>query len=371
MITKKKILVIEDEEMVRDGLVDLLTNDRYEVKSAENGEKGLELARQYFPDLILCDIMMPGIDGYKVLELLHKDDAFVMTPFIFLTAKSERDNMREGMSLGADDYISKPFKAHELVEAIDARFTKEQIIKDKSESKLNELRLAISTILPHEFRTPLNGILGSSQLLLEYSDTMDKEEIKTLYENINLSATRLNKLIINYLFYTELELLTRDKKRLAQFQTDSILYEPSKSIIEILNIYSKKNNRENDLKIDLNDASIRIHTDHFQKIIEEITDNAFKFSKQGQLISVNSITDSSYYKIIIRDNGRGIHKKTLSDIGAFVQFDRKIYEQQGSGLGLIIAYKLLQIYNGKFKIDSNIDQFTEITLAFPIIKTDN
>ena len=370
MVAKKIILVIEDEEMVRDGLVDLLTNDKYTVYSAKNGEIGLKLANKYLPDLILCDIMMPGINGYQVLESLQKNEKFATTPFIFLTAKSEREDIREGMGFGADDFITKPFKSLDLIKTIDARFAKEQIRKDKTESKLNELRLSISTILPHEFRTPLNGILGSSQLLLEYNDTMNKEELITLYENINTSAKRLNKLIINYLFYTELELLTRDNYRLHHLQNDTFLLETQKLIADIFQTYAKNYHRKNDLKLNLINTQIKIHEDHFLKICEELADNAFKFSKSGQLVSVQSKIDSNYYKIIIKDNGIGIARDRLSDIGAYMQFNRNIHEQQGSGLGLIIALKLLKIYGGKYKIDSKVDEYTELTLTFPIVQND-
>ena len=363
---KKKILVIEDEEMVRDGLIEILSNHKYDVIGAKNGEEGLELAHKFFPDLILCDIMMPGINGYQVLEALQQDDNFVTTPFIFLTAKTEREDIREGMGLGADDFITKPFKFHELINAIDARFIKEQIRKDKAESKLNDLRLSISTVLPHEFRTPLNGILGSSQLLIEYSKTMDKEELLTLYENIHTSAKRLNRLIINYLFYTELELLIRDKKRVLHFKNATIIDQPSKTISEIFKTYAKDYNREDNLVLDLQDAPIRIYADHLQKISEEFADNAFNFSKKGDLISVKTTYDSDYFFISVKDNGRGIPAEKLNDIGAYMQFNRKVQEQQGLGLGLIIAIKLAKVYNGNFNIDSKIDEYTEVTISLPL-----
>ncbi|MDX1684865.1 MAG: response regulator [Saprospiraceae bacterium] len=120
----KKILVIEDNSEVRDNIVEILTLDGYDVLSAENGKIGVEAARAQLPDLIICDIMMPVLDGYGVLKILNRNADTHHIPFIFLTAKSEKSDFRKGMGLGADDYITKPFEDTELLEAVDMRLKK-------------------------------------------------------------------------------------------------------------------------------------------------------------------------------------------------------------------------------------------------------
>ncbi len=127
----KKILVIEDNSDVRENIAEILKLSKYEVVTAANGREGIELAQKESPDLILCDIMMPLLDGYGVLHLLSKDESTAGIPFIFLTAKAERGDMRKGMEMGADDYITKPFDDIELLNAIESRLKKtEQIKKD-------------------------------------------------------------------------------------------------------------------------------------------------------------------------------------------------------------------------------------------------
>ncbi|MHB8906941.1 MAG: response regulator transcription factor, partial [Melioribacteraceae bacterium] len=125
----KKILVIEDEKDIREVINALLTEEGYAVYSAKNGKDGIELAKNEIPNLIICDIMMPGMDGYTVLKELSKNSSTKSIPFIFLTAKVERNDLRFGMELGADDYLFKPFKSEELLKSISSRLNRIETLK--------------------------------------------------------------------------------------------------------------------------------------------------------------------------------------------------------------------------------------------------
>ena len=124
MSSATKILVIEDEPEMRRNLVTILRLEKFEPLSAENGRAGLEVARKEKPDLILCDVMMPELDGYCVLEQLRKDSDLQNVPFVFLTAKGEKVDVRNGMNLGADDYLTKPVDKNDLLQAITARLAR-------------------------------------------------------------------------------------------------------------------------------------------------------------------------------------------------------------------------------------------------------
>jgi CRP/FNR family cyclic AMP-dependent transcriptional regulator len=125
----KKILLIEDNDDIRNNTAEILELSNYKVVVAENGKIGVEKAIEHSPDLIICDIMMPVLDGYGVLHAVHKNDTIKNTPFIFLTAKTERSDFRKGMELGADDYITKPFDGTELLNAVDSRLKKHDLLK--------------------------------------------------------------------------------------------------------------------------------------------------------------------------------------------------------------------------------------------------
>ncbi|MCX2482876.1 response regulator [Pedobacter sp. MR2016-24] len=139
---QQSILIIEDNEDIRESTAEILELANYEVFQADNGKTGVELANSHLPDLILCDIMMPELDGYGVLYLLNKNPQTAATPFIFLTAKAERMDMRKGMEMGADDYLVKPFDDVELLNAIESRLhkkEKQELFYSKSIDKLTHL----------------------------------------------------------------------------------------------------------------------------------------------------------------------------------------------------------------------------------------
>ena len=143
----KKILLIEDNEDVRINTAEILQLSNYEVILAKDGKSGVEAAIKHHPDLILCDIVMPELDGYGVLHAIHRNKTINNIPFIFLSAKSERLDLRKGMDLGADDYITKPFTGTELLNAVDSRLKKMEMLKTEwdASQENNEYHLPAST----------------------------------------------------------------------------------------------------------------------------------------------------------------------------------------------------------------------------------
>lgn len=132
-----KVLLIEDDTVLRENTAELLELSNYKVLTASNGQIGLEMAAKHKPDIVVCDIMMPILDGYGVLEGLSKQNDTTFIPFIFLSAKTERRDVRKGMDLGADDYITKPFSENEIISAIESRIAKASILKDEREAFTN------------------------------------------------------------------------------------------------------------------------------------------------------------------------------------------------------------------------------------------
>ncbi|SHI80264.1 cAMP-binding domain of CRP or a regulatory subunit of cAMP-dependent protein kinases [Arenibacter nanhaiticus] len=127
-----KILIIEDDPLLRENTAELLGLSGYEVLTAENGQKGVKTAKELLPDLIICDIMMPVLDGYGVLKALSKEETTRLIPFVFMSAKTENKDVRKGMALGADDYLTKPFEEADLLGAIESRLAKIAILKERN-----------------------------------------------------------------------------------------------------------------------------------------------------------------------------------------------------------------------------------------------
>ncbi|NMG08078.1 hybrid sensor histidine kinase/response regulator [Brasilonema sp. UFV-L1] len=362
-----KILVIEDEISVRQNLLELLTYEDFNVISAENGQIGVKLAQEEIPDLILCDVMMPGLDGYGVLNILRQQPTTATIPLIFLTAKSDKASFRQGMKLGADDYLTKPFTRAELLAAISSRLEKQLIIHQQSQKRLDDLRNSITKSLPHEMRTPLNGILGFSELLMKEVETLSRQEICEMAEGIYKSGQRLYRLVQNFLLYTELEILATDPKRMQQLQSHKTLF-PSMALEKLMAEKAQQVGRYTDLQVDLQSCCcLQICETKLYKIIEELIDNAFKFSTSGTRVHLKSTLVNHQLIISLTDYGRGMTAAQIAELGAYRQFERQLYEQQGSGLGLIIAKRIAELHGGKLHIHSQLGEKTVVQVVLPCI----
>ncbi|XWK86727.1 MAG: response regulator [Phormidium sp.] len=359
-----KILIIEDEQAIRENILELLNEENFEAIAVENGSKGVQLAKERKPDLIICDISMPELDGYGVLEALRSEPSTAMIPFIFLTALADKANNRKGMELGADDYLTKPCRPVELLNAIDTRLKKQATINQQQSQKLEELRSSITFSLPHELRTPLNGILGFSELLLTELDTLEPEEIKEMLEQIQTSGKRLYRLIQNFLFYAELEVIATNSERikaLRNYQTDHI----DSVISHQATQQAQQAQRQADLHLKLEDAQLNISPNRLQKVVEELVDNACKFSVPGTPINIVSQVVNNSFILSVSDKGRGMKPEQIESLGAYMQFERKLYEQQGSGLGLVIVKRIAELQGGSLTIESIPDEQTTVKVILP------
>src|SRR5947199_7396255 len=211
----KTILVIDDEEWLREMVHLALQQKGFDVVEAENGAKGIDLARKELPDLILCDVNMEKMDGYRTLSSLRNEPSTASIPFILMTGLADNAGMRHGMELGADDYLPKPFTIEGLYAAVEARLKKTQALRDDAEKKLADLRDNISMMLPHELRTPLNGILAYGEILSAEAATLPTTEVAEMGQVIHESGRRLERLIENFLIYAQLELLSADPQKVA------------------------------------------------------------------------------------------------------------------------------------------------------------
>lgn len=349
-----KILVIDDEENYRTVILSALENAGFETLEAENGARGIELARKHLPDIVLCDLIMPEVDGYETLGALQNDPSTATIPFVFLTAKEDTAYRRRGMELGADDFLTKPCSIAEVLAAIDSRLKKHKTVASQAEKKLSELRENISQALPHEIRTPLHGLLGFAEVLANDSNILAPDEISQLGQRIHKVVTRLHRTLENVLLYAQLEIIATDERRtkaLQQARTNGagILMKAAGEE------KAEQFGRRADLTFDFpdSDSSIGISDRYFRKIIDELVDNAFKFSKPGNAVTLSIGEDKETILLRVQDRGRGMTAEHMASVGAYMQFDRKIHEQQGSGLGLALAKRLTELHDGSFSVQSD------------------
>jgi two-component system sensor histidine kinase/response regulator len=356
----KKILVIDDEEWLREMIQLALRQRGYEVVEAANGADGIEKARRELPDLILCDINMEKVDGYLTLSSLRNEASTAAIPFILMTGLANNDGMRHGMELGADDYLPKPFTTEALYAAVDARLKKAQTIRDEAERKLASLRDNISLMMPHEMRTPLNGILSNAEMLATAAATLKPEEIAEMGQEIFKSSQRLQRLIENFLIYAQLELVAADPKNVNALRIGKFEH-PAPLLKKLADAQAAQANRPNDLAVDAADVLLPMSEEYFSRIVNELLHNAFKFSEPGSPVRVSLAESPNEVIFSVSDRGRGFSTEQITRIGAYMQFERKLHDQQGLGLGLIIAKRLIELHGGTLSIGGEKGTGTTIT----------
>jgi two-component system, sensor histidine kinase and response regulator len=360
----KKILVIDDEKWLRELVQMVLRGKGFDVVEAENGAAGIETARRELPDLILCDVNMEKVNGYMTLSALRNEPSTAAIPFILMTGLADNAGMRQGMELGADDYLPKPFAIEALYATVDARLKKAQAVRQEAERKLADLRDNISLMLPHELRTPLNGLLAYGEILAADAATLTSAEVAEMGQVIHESSKRLERLIENFLIYAQIELLRTDPQKVSALRQKQTSF-PARLIEDRARSQAQAARRTEDLALDLVDRPVPISEDYLARIAEELVQNAFKFSEAGSPVHVCLHDLPNGMALTITDRGRGFSTEQIAKVGAYMQFDRKIQEQQGLGLGLTISKRLTELHGGTLTIQSERGSTTTVTVRFP------
>jgi len=354
----KTILILEDDSNILSNLTELLEAEGYTTYTGTDGSDGIALLKDMKPDLIICDIMMPRMNGHEFYKLIRKDYDTRFIPFIFLTAKTDLSSIREGLNLGVDDYVTKPFSSEDLLTTIETRLKKQKEFNAQLESFVKNVDMYI----PHELRTPLVSIIGYSQLILSELDTMEKKEVKDMTEKILWSAQRLHERIEKFISYAEMNLYK-------DVVSGEELYKPGEINGEFINgviaSHYSMAERIKDYQITVEPALLEIPENHIRKILRELLENAAKYSKPGSDILVNGGVEENNYVISILDSGIGISKEEMNNVGVFQQFSREEHSQQGNGIGLALAKRIALHYKGTLNIESEKGKFTKVIIKLP------
>ncbi|MCW3081384.1 response regulator [Segetibacter sp.] len=361
MEQQTRIQVIEDEINIRENIQELLEAKGYVVRVSPNGKQGVLDAIDFKPNLIVCDVMMPKMDGYKVLEYVRKTSIIQNTPFIFLTARVDKNDIRQGMDLGADDYLTKPFTYKELLKAIESRLKRQQKIIGEYAKVKHDLDTTVFATYYHEFNTPLHGILGGLNLMLNARDSFNEQQVQELLTSILKSGLRLNHSLANLMLFEEIRRAEVYPELLSMFTEGIAKINWVQKVKTELQTMSKEiYNRIDDVVIDLEAAEVRMGGEYLQRIILELVDNALKFSKRGAKVYVTGSANGDEYRLEVKDSGRGFELQSLGDIAPFKQFNRKRFEQQGLGIGLFLVKRLTELNNGDLRITTSEGEGTQV-----------
>ena len=347
-----RILLVEDDHLLRETIRDILELAGHEVALAGNGHEACAQLHAPLPDLILTDIMMPTMDGFTLLSEVRTRFPWHEMPVVFMSAKAEQADVRQGMAMGADDYVVKPFAPDDLLKTVALRL-----------ERLNQLRTIqverdhfLFRTMPHELRTPLCGILGYSELMMASAASgkaLNLDETREYGELILRSGERLLALIEKFMLINELSMQGNTAKA-ARTAWESTDWEDQLSI-QVKRL-AEHYGRPNDLTISLAGGTPKVPGDLLSQVAAALVDNAFKFSRAGTPVCVlTMMKQGSSCVVEVTDHGLGFPTKRLKEIRPFHQFDRAHLEQQGAGTGLACATTFARLVGGELSVGPRDD----------------
>lgn len=373
------ILVIDDEPDNFDVIETLLNEQDYVLHYAASGSSAIASLKLFDPDVILLDVMMPGIDGIEVCKQIKAMPQWEPVPIIMVTALTTKEDLARCLEAGADDFISKPVNGIELRARLKSMLRiKQQYARIESLSKLQENTIQLLqnnldelcgnlvSTLPHELNTPLNGIFGVIGLLVDEYEDMSSEEVNELLVMAQKSALRLQKLTKRFLHYAQLEMFAGNPDFAESRNTHQPHISTQVLIENAIKAQAETVDRVSDLVWELENVEIAMSERDFTCTLDELLENAFKFSQPGTPVKVSTQLKNETFYLSISDRGRGMTAEQIAQIGAFTQFERNYYQQQGIGLGLKIVKKIVEMYGGNFGISSVVNECTTVHIELSI-----
>jgi two-component system sensor histidine kinase/response regulator len=340
-----RILAIDDDPSVLSLVPRLLAIDGHEVRTAEGGDSGIQLAHEWRPDLILCDIVMPDPNGFEVLAALRRDPATNAIPLIFLTGVADPTQLRAGRALGADDYLLKPFSREELSQAVEARLTRVAFVRREATRRLRELETSLAGSVPQGFIDPLSALVALSGFLREQGASAPPELVCEIANGIFEGSRRLHERIEKLLLFADLERLaqaSRTSTALEERRTDHTAAVVTRVAEEV----ASRHARQADLAIDVEEAMLAaIDAGHLETLTRELTDNALRYSPAGTPVAVSCHgAGDGWLRLSIADRGPGlVLEREAEDSGPV---------RMAPGFGLPIARRICALYGAELGVES-------------------
>lgn len=360
------ILIVDDNKKNLQVLGSVLHENQYRVAMAKDGPSALRLVKKKNPDLIILDIMMPDMDGFEVCERLKEDPETKGIPIIFLTAKTELEDIVQGFTLGGVDYITKPFKREELLVRVQNHV---ELVNSKKiiEKQASELRAANATkdrifsVIAHDLRDALGSFKEFANLVTDSRINLSDEDMEEFFIFLKEKASSTFELLENLLWWSRSQRKLLHPK-LKQFGI-------SKAVDEAMLIFTEQAEKkriviENQIATD---SEVIADYDHIQTILKNLISNSIKYSKSDQPVTISLEDRKDSVVVSIKDRGIGIEKENLLNL-----FDPLNYHstfgtdgEKGSGIGLVLCKELIDLNRGDISVESTYGDGSLFTFSLP------
>ncbi len=356
---KATILVVDDNPTNLQLLLDYLNELNFQTLIARSGEGALKQAAFANPDIILLDIMMPGMDGFETCRRLKADEATCHIPVIFMTALSDTEDKIKGFDMGAVDYITKPFNQKEVLARLNSQLTIQR--QNRELAELNAMKDKFLSIVAQDLKHVFRTMIGPSKRLAESFDIFSKKEIEFIAQRLHRSSLDTMHLLEQVMTWADIQ---RD---IVPFDPERIdLYE---SVSEAVVSFREDANRKN---IELSHAVtpetwVEADAAMLRAVLNNLLSNAIKYTRSGGRVIISGETDGAAETVIVTDNGIGMSDKILRSLFRIDTTYKKpgVTGKEGAHLGLVISKEFVEKNGGSIHVESELDKGTAVRFTVP------
>jgi signal transduction histidine kinase len=365
-VAAKRILVVEDDLAVQEGIADILEVAGYEVLTASDGQEALAVLEEQHLDLIISDIMMPYMNGYELYEAVHGQPGWVTLPFIFLTAKGEKEDVRLGKQLGVDDYLVKPFEREDLLITIEAKLRRleevqrpaleraEQLEEQLTRSERLALLGELAAEFAHEIKSPLS-VITLQAALIQRQLGAENQEVAQDMSRIIKQGKRIGEMAQNLLEYSRRAPLTREAVDIHQVIEESLAF--TSYLLSRQGITVEHH-------FDCSLPLISIDPAQMEQVFLNLIVNAVQATSYEGRLTVSTRRVGDEVHISFADTGCGIPAENLDK--TFEPYFTTKPQGEGTGLGLYVCRNILTKHGGTIEIESEVGVGTTFTIKLPL-----
>jgi two-component system sensor histidine kinase/response regulator len=366
----RRILAVDDDRINLRIIGGILRHEGYEISEAASGEQALEQYAAFRPNLVLLDVMMPGIDGFTTCRTLKKTYGDKCAPVIFVTAKSEADDVVMGFDAGGVDYLTKPFRPKEVVARIRTHLSNQQLVEQQKDlvhqlSKANSDKDRFLGMCAHDLRNPLSSIRGLAELMNEDALGVLTGEQKEIVQTIHEASQSMLQLVNELL-----DVATIEAGHLKLDKHPTSVVEIVERSVHLSNIEAAKKNTRIEMVNADGDPMVDVDRNKMRQVVDNLISNAVKYSPKGSIITVVIHSDGKVAGFAVRDNGPGIPDNERHLL--FKDYGRLSAKPTGgeksTGLGLAICRKIVEAHNGTIGVENISGRGAEFIVRLPLYK---
>jgi two-component system sensor histidine kinase/response regulator len=360
------VLVVDDDPLIVALLTGLLTSKEYSVIKSYNGADALNVIKSRRVDLIICDVVMPSMNGYDFLEAVRKEVGSHI-PVVFLSPSDGGEMLTTKLEKGVEHCIPKPIDPQALLAAVREAIGRQAVEEMITKRDFDAYRKRVVHTLSHEFRTPLSAINIGMELLLEHKETLDTDKATNLLEAVRRGGLRLERLVKDFLILQQMEAgITHEI-----FASHASVVTLSDMLQRYMSFKAYPYQSEG-YEFRVNDRSegsrVKVVEANILDCLDRIVSNAVKFSEKEKIVEIDVSIDRREARIAVKDRGCGIDGKQVeAAFDIFSQINRESKEQQGGGMGLPIARKYASAHKGRLEFKAREGGGSIVTLVLPLV----